>query len=300
MNRKTIQIIFGTVFLLNLLCSIPGTIYAETAPASQARSSYWASGGKNLVSRDAEISLIERDELLALMHQSEKVIFVDTRTPAEFEVSHLPKAINIPFSEIEKNAHILQQYAEATVVPYCNWDFRAYVGALNMKKLGISNIKMMYPHGLKGWLASGLPLAGKEPARSDKEAQSILNQFVLQSNPATQSSKSSNEIFTESGNTIRLSLRILPKTIEPEHIKASLGDRVILEIEAVDEDHWFVMPDFRINLELQKGEKKTVELLMTRKGYFPYGCISCCLRYQCRTKQAILVDLAEDLTKYGE
>jgi hypothetical protein len=95
-------------------------------------------------------------------------------------------------------------------------------------------------------------------------------------------------------------MRILKKTVEPRHIEASVGERLILDLRSEEEDHWFVLPDFAIDLRLEKGEERTIELEMKRRGYFPYGCITCCTRYQCQVKQAVLVDVGQPLELYGE
>lgn len=95
-------------------------------------------------------------------------------------------------------------------------------------------------------------------------------------------------------------MRVLAKRMEPAHVQASVGDRVILELIGEEEDHRVVIPDFDVQLHLEPGERRTIELTMIRPGYFPFGCISCCARYRCQTKQALLVDVKEPLSKYGE
>jgi len=74
----------------------------------------------------------------------------------------------------------------------------------------------------------------------------------------------------------------------------------VINLVAEGEDHWFVMPDFNVDLHLKQGEQKTIELDIKKPGYFPFGCITCCVKYQCKIKQAILVDLKEPVSSYGE
>ncbi|OGX05687.1 MAG: hypothetical protein A3G87_00920 [Omnitrophica bacterium RIFCSPLOWO2_12_FULL_50_11] len=285
------------------------------------RTSYWASHGENLIPLEHQIRTIEREELFRALLKN-RVTFLDIREPKEFAQSHLPNALNIPFSSREAYYDRLKFPPNTTFVLYCNWDFRGYVAAVEMKEKGFSNLAMMYPHGLRGWIGEGLPIAGEAVGQTDKEASAQLMR-ILRRHPEAeiQSVADLSAEFLAEGpqrtdgilrpakggtqddvkaKTIRTPLRILPKVIEPAHIEASVGDRVILDLTAEEEDHWFVIPDFGVNLHLEPGESRTVELNTTRPGYFPFGCITCCTRYQCKIKQAILVDLTKEVSYYGE
>ncbi len=286
----------------------------------KSRASYWAAGGENTTEIKEELSFINRQELFQKV-SGNQILFLDTRESNEFEKSHLPASLHVPYHQINESfEEIKKQAAGKTIVPYCNWDFRAYVAGVELKCMGYSDVQMMYPHGLKGWQAVGLPLAGKESGKSDSNAQSELTQILAVGkfplpmgegqppkaslakgggkggiSPSFQPSPSKGE-----GEIRHITMRILKKRVEPRHIKASVGNKLILELSAEEEDHWFVMPDFGINLKLRQGEKQTVEINLTKSGYFPYGCISCCMTYQCQVRQAILVDLKDDPSFYGE
>jgi len=287
-------------------------LFAETESVSQAqglvpikpktssRVSHCATGGESVVQREQEIPFLGREELIRLMKEG-KTVFFDTREAKEFAASHIPNAVNTPFSKrteyFKKN---LEQYKGATVIPYCNWDFRAYIGALELKKMGYTNVQMMYPHGLRSWEADGFPVAGESVGASDKEAREKLHKMLemplLHSSLRAERSNLRTEIAsspTAPRTDMRdrhITLHIYKKRVEPGQIEASVGDRLILNLIAEEEDHWFVAPDFGVNVHLGPNERRTIHLDMIRSGYFPYGCISCCTRYQCRVKQSILVD----------
>ena len=274
--------------------------YAEIDNPQKSRASYWAEDGTNTTQTKEELPFIERKELFQSLKSEGKVVFLDTREQNEYEASHLPNAVHIPFTKVSEEGKTLPNSTKTTIIPYCNWDFRAYVAGVKLKEMGYSNVRMMYPHGLKGWMASGLPLAGKGPGKSDAIAQAELTKMLdqnLAANPYDQLGNVSQSRKTE---TKQITMRLLKKHIEPRHIQASVGDHLILNLSAEEEDHWFVIPDFGINLKLKQGEKKTVQINLAKSGYFPYGCISCCMRYQCQVRQAILADLKTDPSFFGE
>ncbi len=290
--------------------------FAQTSALPKARGSYWTSGGTNLIEDKLPlIPFLERKELFRLLRQTDSIVFLDIREPHEFQKSHIPGARNISFSNRHDFFSKFSSDDQMTYIPYCNWDFRAYVAARELKEKGIRNIVMMYPHGLRGWIGSGLPAAGEEAGVDDEEAITKLRSVIL--NPPSVILSSSTVTLSDSeesmtrdssaapqddtiGETKHITMRLLPKIIEPAHIKASVGDHLIINLMAEGEDHWFVMPDFDIDFHLKQGEQKTIEIDLTKSGYFPFGCITCCVKYQCKIKQAILVDLKEPVSYYGE
>jgi len=316
LRKISVPIAGAFLFISIANVNVPG-LFGALAPGARAiglpnaRSSYWASGGKNLITQTQEhqIRFIERDELFDALRK-ERVTFLDIREANEFVTSHIPNALNIPFSKREAYYERLKSIVPPTsfLVLYCNWDFRAYVAAVEMKQRGFSNIVMMYPHGLRGWIAEGLPVAGVGVGKTDANAWREITSATLGTLPRNDviarrpSGRRSNLTTDESkaSKTLRSTLRIVPKQVIPRHIKASVGDRLILDLTAEEEDHWFVIPDFGINIHLKPGEHQTVELNITRPGYFPFGCITCCTKYQCQIRQAILVDLEKDVSAYGE
>ena len=295
------------VWFLLVLSLFPPGGFSEIMELPKARASYWAQGGTNLVGeRYEQIPFLERHELFGLLKEKDRVLFLDIREPSEFEKSHLPKAFNISFASRASLYDQLKTNPNQIVVPYCNWDFRGYIAAIELKRKGIANVRMMYPHGLRGWIAQGLPVAGREAGKTDEEAFRLLNdllatKMISSTSSAREMADPSSTSMGEGRSSARhILLRILPKIVEPAHIEASRGDRLTVDLIAEEEDHWFVIPDFGVNLHLKKGEEATVTLNLTRAGYFPMGCISCCIKYQCKIKQAILVDFKESLTAYGE
>lgn len=311
-------------FILGVFSSV--SLYGELAqPVSPVtptspRTSYWSQGGASLLPKSKqEIPFINRSELTTLLKTGTPVLFLDTREPHEFRKSHIPNAVNVPFTQRKSIFRTLPKMTNTTFIPYCNWDFRAYVFAREMKDAGFQNIMMMYPHGLRSWRASGYPAAGEEPGVTDREAwKEFLSVIAKRPEGATWRSQNP-EIASASAvslprnddvtmtprndvtvdNVRHISMSIHPKHIEPAYIEASVGDQLVIDVTAEGEDHWLVMPDFDIDLHIQKGETKTIKLDITKPGYLPFGCILCCTKYQCKMKQAILVDLKDGVAAYG-
>jgi len=90
---------------------------------------------------------ISPQQAMDLLNQ-EKVVFVDTRKPAEMDVSMLPAAV----PEQEFLSHP-DQYKDKTIVAYCTISYRSGVFAHDMAKRGImiANLK----GGILAWTLEG-------------------------------------------------------------------------------------------------------------------------------------------------
>ena len=101
---------------------------------------------------------VSREELAAWLEAGD-VTVLDVRPEDEFALGHLPRAINIPVSELGHRVHELS--ADRVVVaycrgPYCIFSFEA-VAALRERNYSARQLAGGYP----GWKISGLPV---EPA----------------------------------------------------------------------------------------------------------------------------------------
>lgn len=85
--------------------------------------------------------------------QKDSVIFLDTRSYAEFQISHLPKAQFIGYKEFnEEKIEVLELMSSETftlhnstpIVVYCSIGVRSEQIGLKLKKLGVENIYNLY------------------------------------------------------------------------------------------------------------------------------------------------------------
>jgi len=90
----------------------------------------------------------------------ENVVFVDTRERWEYDEGHIPGAINLRLRDVDE--HAAERFADADlVIAYCVKDFRGYEVAKALRGLDVP-AAIMTPHGMRGWIAAGLPVAGGE------------------------------------------------------------------------------------------------------------------------------------------
>lgn len=91
--------------------------------------------------------------------QKDNIVFVDTRETWEYEEGRIPGAINIKLREVENSLDLVRD--ADLVIAYCVKDFRGYEAARAFRKHGI-NAAIMKPHGMRGWIEEGLPVAGSK------------------------------------------------------------------------------------------------------------------------------------------
>lgn len=90
--------------------------------------------------------VVSVEEATALMDQGARI--VDVRTEAEFKSGHLPGALNIPVTQIEKRVSELLP-KDQPVVLYCRSGRRSQRAAILLERLGFASV-----HNVKtqaGW-----------------------------------------------------------------------------------------------------------------------------------------------------
>ncbi|MDO3382370.1 chromate resistance protein ChrB domain-containing protein [Gilvimarinus algae] len=100
---------------------------------------------------------MELSEILTKIADGEKVVFIDSREPSEYEESHIPGAINLKIRDVA-TANLDELKKANLVVAYCVKDFRGFEMARQLHKHGVSQAVIAKPYGLRGWIDSGLPV----------------------------------------------------------------------------------------------------------------------------------------------
>jgi rhodanese-related sulfurtransferase len=107
----------------------------------------------------ADIPLLHDDEAEALWRES-STLFVDVRSPADYEVGHIAGAVNLPEEDYEARLpSLLPQLEQAgAVVVYCkSVDCgKSLWAALRLRQHGLTQTKI-YPGGWNEWSNRGLP-----------------------------------------------------------------------------------------------------------------------------------------------
>ena len=101
------------------------------------------------------------EHVLKMINANKRVVFVDTREDDEFDEHHIPGAVNLKLREVTAASSKQFEHADL-VISYCIKDFRGYEVALALSKVGVKNIGIMKPYGLKGWKDLDLPVANSE------------------------------------------------------------------------------------------------------------------------------------------
>ena len=83
---------------------------------------------------------------------SQGVIVLDVREPAEFDMGHLPGAVNVPRGVLEFRVgdHPALKDADATILLYCKNGGRSTLAAHTLKRMGFDQVQMLVG-GFDGW-----------------------------------------------------------------------------------------------------------------------------------------------------
>lgn len=102
------------------------------------------------------VPTITTDDVLSLIRQGKRVVFIDAREHQEWQEEHIPGAINIPLREIASlDRKILGD--PDVVIAYCLKDFRGFEVAKALQNIGVHNASILVELGINGWKEKGLP-----------------------------------------------------------------------------------------------------------------------------------------------
>lgn len=150
--------------------------YIESSRSSteldNALSSLPCDASAKLASSDTVTELPVTD-ILKQLRRDRKVVFIDTREQLEFEEYHIPGAIRRPLREIDEDLATMLRTADL-VVPYCVKDFRGYEAARRLQALGVHQVAIMNPYGVKGWRRAGLPVVLPEGPSDDEAYEALM------------------------------------------------------------------------------------------------------------------------------
>ncbi|GAA3927103.1 hypothetical protein GCM10022406_11100 [Hymenobacter algoricola] len=102
------------------------------------------------------VPLIQPAELARLRQQPEAVVLLDTRTPAEYQVSHLRGARLVDFAQYEQ-ASFRDLPRDRPVVVYCSVGYRSERVGERLRALGFTNVRNLYG-GIFEWINEGHPV----------------------------------------------------------------------------------------------------------------------------------------------
>jgi ArsR family transcriptional regulator len=138
--------------VLGLIAALSGIAERNLAEVGRIRRSYFDD-------RDS-MEPVSREELLQRTRAG-LVTVLDVRPADEFEVGHLPGAVNIPLGELE--ARLTELDSDHEIVAYCRgpWCVLSFeaVAALRARGFKVRRLE----DGLPEWRAAGLPVESASP-----------------------------------------------------------------------------------------------------------------------------------------
>lgn len=115
-----------------------------------------------------DITFISLEEAAELLSQ-QTAFFIDSRSPALYQASHIPGALNLPYEDFDKIFRPGLIPTSQTIVVYCEGGKCRSSVALAQKLVaqGYSNIHVVL-EGWQGWQAAGLPIEVSEPEKNNE------------------------------------------------------------------------------------------------------------------------------------
>lgn len=92
---------------------------------------------------------ISMDEAKTLMEKEEGYILLDVRTKGEYESGYIPRAINIPLSDIDEKIISFLPDKSQMILVYCRSGNRSREASDKLSKLGYSNVLEI--GGINAW-----------------------------------------------------------------------------------------------------------------------------------------------------
>lgn len=104
----------------------------------------------------SQVREISTNEVLEKLDSKEKFHFVDVREDHEWLDGHARGASHIGRGIIERDIEQLIPDYHAPIVLYCGGGYRSALAAVNIQKMGYTNVLSM-AGGIRAWREEGLP-----------------------------------------------------------------------------------------------------------------------------------------------
>jgi rhodanese-related sulfurtransferase/plastocyanin len=211
------------------------------------------------------VILISPQLLIERLQAGENIVFVDVRQPEEYAPAHIPGALNIPSGEIQARRAELPR--DATLIPYCNMDFRGFVAARALQKMGFEHVALMQERGIQGWISQKLPVAGTQSGVTDAAAL----ERVRHTPPDQLLGERFVRRVAASGRSREIPVKMDEWYFQPNELEVAAGDEVRLTVTSAKGEHYFVLPDYEIQERVPEHETRQIVFVADRAGTFKFG-----------------------------
>jgi rhodanese-related sulfurtransferase len=120
----------------------------------------WSMANK-LVTQDGDTLAIPLEDAATLFTEN-AAVFLDARTPAEYDQGHIQGAVNLPWHDVDNyfETVIMTLDPEATFITYCDGEacLLSHDLAMLLKDLGFTRVKVLI-NGWTLWKENGLPIS---------------------------------------------------------------------------------------------------------------------------------------------
>ena len=120
----------------------------------------WSMANK-LVTQDGDTLAIPLEDAATLFTEN-AAVFLDARTPAEYDQGHIQGAVNLPWDDVDNyfETVIMTLDPEATFITYCDGEacLLSHDLAMLLKDLGFTRVKVLV-NGWTLWKENGLPIS---------------------------------------------------------------------------------------------------------------------------------------------
>jgi len=103
-----------------------------------------------------KIKSVSAAQAIGLINRDDAVV-VDVCEPKEFQIGHVPNAINMPLTKLSSNLSALSKYKDKPIVVACRVGNRSMKGAITLKKGGFENVYSL-SGGIAAWQKDNLPI----------------------------------------------------------------------------------------------------------------------------------------------
>ena len=131
--------------LLYIICLLPCILNVSCTNSGSVGVIGGADGPTAIIVEDKGEEImyeqITQSEAKKIMDSDEKYIILDVREQDEFDESHIPGAILIPYTQIEEKAEEQLLEKDAQILVYCRSGRRSKIAAESLANLGYTNVK---------------------------------------------------------------------------------------------------------------------------------------------------------------
>jgi rhodanese-related sulfurtransferase len=157
-SGEYLTITFRQAVFILLISAALGTAVNLIRPDSIPFVDAWSMADK-LVTDDGDTLAIPLEDAANLFAEN-AAVFLDARTPAEYDQGHIQGAVNLPWHDVDNyfETVIMTLDPEATVITYCDGETcsLSHDLALFLKDLGFTRVKVLV-NGWTLWKEHDLP-----------------------------------------------------------------------------------------------------------------------------------------------